>query len=227
MQLEIEREALKKEKDDASKQRCELDKELAELKEQSAELKARWQAEKEAIQRKVQKEDLRDQVNAGRARPSARATTEGGRDALRRIPETENELPGQGANSPSCRPGRDAQGGGGRRRDRRRGEPLDRHPRDQDAGGRAREAAAHGGRPAQARGRPGRGGARRGRRRAPQPRRPAGPEPAHRQLHLPGPTGVGKTELAQGAGRVPVRRRARHGAHRHERVHGEALRLAG
>ena len=37
-----------------------------------------------------------------------------------------------------------------------------------------------------------------------------------------GPTGVGKTETDQGAGRVPVRRRARDGAHRHERVHGEA-----
>ena len=36
-----------------------------------------------------------------------------------------------------------------------------------------------------------------------------------------GPTGVGKTETDQGAGRVPVRRRTGDGAHRHERVHGE------
>ena len=50
------------------------------------------------------------------------------------------------------------------------------------------------------------------------PRRPIGS--LHRSS---GPTGVGKTELAQGAGRVPVRRRARHGPHRHERVPGEAL----
>jgi ATP-dependent Clp protease ATP-binding subunit ClpB len=50
MQLEIEREALKKEKDDASKQRlAELEKELADLKEQSAELTGRWQAERDAI----------------------------------------------------------------------------------------------------------------------------------------------------------------------------------
>ena len=41
-----------------------------------------------------------------------------------------------------------------------------------------------------------------------------------------GPTGVGKTELARGARRVPVRRRAGDGPHRHERVHGEALRVA-
>ena len=50
LQLEIEREALKGEKDDASKARLEaLEAELAELKETGSELKARWQAEKEAI----------------------------------------------------------------------------------------------------------------------------------------------------------------------------------
>jgi len=51
MQLEIEREALKKEKDKASKERLKnLEKELADLKEQSAALAARWQQEKAAIQ---------------------------------------------------------------------------------------------------------------------------------------------------------------------------------
>ncbi|MDD2694611.1 MAG: ATP-dependent chaperone ClpB [Anaerolineales bacterium] len=50
MQLEIEREALKKEKDRASKERLErLEKELADLHERSSELRARWQSEKEAI----------------------------------------------------------------------------------------------------------------------------------------------------------------------------------
>ena len=52
MQLEIEREALKKEKDSASKQRLDkLEKELANLKAQADALKARWQAEKQAVQR--------------------------------------------------------------------------------------------------------------------------------------------------------------------------------
>jgi ATP-dependent Clp protease ATP-binding subunit ClpB len=52
MQLEIEREALKKEKDKASKERLErLEKELADLKEQRDALSAHWQQEKEAIQR--------------------------------------------------------------------------------------------------------------------------------------------------------------------------------
>jgi ATP-dependent Clp protease ATP-binding subunit ClpB len=51
-QLEIEREALKKEKDKASRERLEkLDKELNDLKENSDELLAHWQNEKEAITR--------------------------------------------------------------------------------------------------------------------------------------------------------------------------------
>lgn len=50
MQREIEREALKKEKDKASKARLKiLESELANLKEKSTELTTRWQAEKEAI----------------------------------------------------------------------------------------------------------------------------------------------------------------------------------
>ncbi len=49
-QLEIEREALKKEKDDASKVRRDvIEAELAELGERSGEMRARWQSEKGAI----------------------------------------------------------------------------------------------------------------------------------------------------------------------------------
>jgi ATP-dependent Clp protease ATP-binding subunit ClpB len=49
-QIEIERQALKKEKDKASKERLEkLEKELADLKEKSNQLQARWQNEKHAI----------------------------------------------------------------------------------------------------------------------------------------------------------------------------------
>jgi ATP-dependent Clp protease ATP-binding subunit ClpB len=60
MQLEIEREALKKETDTASRDRLgRLDKELAELKEQRTRLAAQWQSEKKAIQGvRTQREDL-------------------------------------------------------------------------------------------------------------------------------------------------------------------------
>jgi ATP-dependent Clp protease ATP-binding subunit ClpB len=51
MQLEIEREALKKETDSASKLRLEkLEKELANLKANADALKAQWTAEKESVQ---------------------------------------------------------------------------------------------------------------------------------------------------------------------------------
>jgi ATP-dependent Clp protease ATP-binding subunit ClpB len=59
MQLEIEREALKKEKDAASRERLgKLEKELADIENQTSALKAQWQAEKEAVQvvRKLREE---------------------------------------------------------------------------------------------------------------------------------------------------------------------------
>jgi ATP-dependent Clp protease ATP-binding subunit ClpB len=60
MQLEIEREALRKEKDAASKERlAKLEKELADLKADSDALTARWQAEKAAVEHLRQ---LREQV---------------------------------------------------------------------------------------------------------------------------------------------------------------------
>ncbi len=50
MQLEIERQALQKEKDKASKERLEkLEADLANMREKSAELNTRWQTEKQAI----------------------------------------------------------------------------------------------------------------------------------------------------------------------------------
>jgi len=52
MQLEIEREALKKEKDKASRERkAALEKELADLKEQANSMRAQWEAEKAEIER--------------------------------------------------------------------------------------------------------------------------------------------------------------------------------
>ena len=52
MQLEIEREALKKEKDRASKDRLEkLEKELADLKARGDALRSQWQVERQAVER--------------------------------------------------------------------------------------------------------------------------------------------------------------------------------
>ncbi len=65
MQLEIEREALKKEKDKASIERLEkLVKELADLKERSLQITTRWQNEKGAI---TELRTVKEQIEQTRA----------------------------------------------------------------------------------------------------------------------------------------------------------------
>jgi len=60
MQLEIEREALKKETDKASRDRlAKLEKELADLKTGSASLRAQWQADQEALKKQ---REIREQI---------------------------------------------------------------------------------------------------------------------------------------------------------------------
>ena len=64
MQLQIEREALKKESDQASKDRlATLEGDLANLEQQSAELTTRWQAEKDKIAGEAK---LKEQLDAAR-----------------------------------------------------------------------------------------------------------------------------------------------------------------
>ena len=64
MRLEIEEQALNKERDKASKERLEaLQKELADLKERANAMRAQWETEKNAI-KKVQ--ELRDQLEQAR-----------------------------------------------------------------------------------------------------------------------------------------------------------------
>jgi len=80
MQLEIEREALKKEKDKASKERLKkLEKELADLQEESKALRVRWEQEKDAIQAIRDTKERTDRVHhqieqAQRAQDYARAS---------------------------------------------------------------------------------------------------------------------------------------------------------
>ena len=94
MQHEMERQALKKEKDPASKERLKkLEKELAELKEKSNALKAEWQKEKALIdeQRKV-KEDIdrfRTELERAQRRGELGKASE---IQYGRIPESEKKL---------------------------------------------------------------------------------------------------------------------------------------
>ena len=94
MQGEMERQALKKEKDAASKARLEkLDKEIADLKENSSALKAQWMKEKESVDagRKVKEEidRLRTELEQAQRRGDfARA----GEIQYGRIPDLEKKL---------------------------------------------------------------------------------------------------------------------------------------
>ena len=65
VQLKIEREALAKEKDEASRQRLEkLEDELDELEGQSAEMTARWKAEKDKVGQSAQAREALDRLRA-------------------------------------------------------------------------------------------------------------------------------------------------------------------
>jgi len=65
MQLKIEREALRKEKDDASRQRLEkLEDEIIDLEGQSEEMTARWKAEKEKIGSGAQAREALERLRA-------------------------------------------------------------------------------------------------------------------------------------------------------------------
>jgi ATP-dependent Clp protease ATP-binding subunit ClpB len=65
LQLQIEAEALKKEDDAASKDRLErLEKELSDLLQQSAGMTAKWQMERDSLEKA---RDLKEQLDRGRA----------------------------------------------------------------------------------------------------------------------------------------------------------------
>ncbi|MEM7426523.1 MAG: ATP-dependent chaperone ClpB [Pseudomonadota bacterium] len=94
LQLQIEREALKKESDQASKDRlAALEKDLAELEEKSNALSARWQAEKEKLNL-AQK--VKEELDAARSELEAAQRSgdlaKAGELAYGTIPELEKKL---------------------------------------------------------------------------------------------------------------------------------------
>ncbi len=94
MQLKIEREALKLEKDEASKDRLvKLEKELATIEEESARLTSLWMAEKEKLGRaadiKKQLDDARNELAIAQRKGEFQRA---GELAYGRIPEMERQL---------------------------------------------------------------------------------------------------------------------------------------
>ncbi|MBB6124501.1 ATP-dependent chaperone ClpB [Sphingobium subterraneum] len=94
IQLKIEREALKKETDQASKDRlATLEDDLANLEQQSSELTARWQAEKDKI---AGESRIKEQLDAARIEleqaQRAGDLAKAGELAYGRIPDLERQL---------------------------------------------------------------------------------------------------------------------------------------
>ena len=94
LQLQIEREALKKETDKASKDRLEaLEKDLADLEEKSSSLSARWQAEKQKLN---EAQKVKEELDAARSELEAAQRTgdlgRAGELAYGTIPELEKKL---------------------------------------------------------------------------------------------------------------------------------------
>jgi ATP-dependent Clp protease ATP-binding subunit ClpB len=101
MQLEIEREALKKETDAASRERLKrLEKELADLKSNADALKARWQNEKNAVQKvrevRQQIEEVKHQIEQAERQYDLNRAAE---LKYGRLPELERQLKAQEAST--------------------------------------------------------------------------------------------------------------------------------
>ena len=183
MQLKIEQEALRKETDAASRDRlAKLSTELGDLQEKSDALTQRWKAEKDKIGAAQKlKEELETARNALAQAQRKGDYAEAGKLTYGVIPELEKKL----ADTESTQNAGAGQRSGDARQRRAGRVALDRRARRQDARRRARQAAQDGAGARQARRRPGRGGDRRLDGGAARPRRPAGPEPADRLVHVP------------------------------------------
>ena len=206
IQLKIQREALKKEKD------ARVEAAPGRPRRRDRHARARVQRPGGSLEGReghaAGRHEDQGTDRGGQARTGGRAAQAGlrahERDPVRPPAGTGEAAQGRAGSRDQ---GLHAAAGQGHRRGDRRGRlALDRHPGQQDARRRAREAAADGGRSCtrawSARTRRSRSCPMRCAVRAPglsDPNRPNG------SFLFLGPTGVGKTELSQGAGRIPVR----------------------
>jgi ATP-dependent Clp protease ATP-binding subunit ClpB len=221
VQLKIEREALKKETDAPPRTALEkLEDEIRRPRGESDEMTARWKAEKDKVGGAPRPRGPRPPARRPGRSPSAGRLRRAGRDRLWRDPGSEKRR------WPRPKPTRPTRGltpeVGRRRTDRRRRQPLDRRAGREDAGRRAREAAAmEDALRARVVGQDEAleavsDAVRRARAGLQDPNRPIG------SFLFLGPTGVGKTELTKA---WPSSCSTTSGDHppRHVRIHGEAL----
>jgi ATP-dependent Clp protease ATP-binding subunit ClpB len=142
IQLQIEREAVKKEKDEASQKRLALiEEEIAKLQKEIADLEEIWKAEKAQAQGSQQvREEIEKHQAADRGTQAQGRLQQGGRAAIRQAARAGKQLKEAQAKEEGNRwrvhPQPPAAHPGGRRRNRRGGEPRHGHPRGQDDAGR-------------------------------------------------------------------------------------------
>ena len=227
--LEIERAALKRETDKNSRERMsEVERELATLKEQITALRARWTTEREAITRMS---ELKKRIEA--LRFEAEEQTRKGQ--LERAAQIQyGELPKLEAELKKLNAAQDGAGNNGAARmlkeevdeediakivSKWTGIPVSRmlegevkklvtmedRLRERVVGQDAALSVV-------------------GECHSPFPRRPQRSQTADRFIHLPRTDRRGQNRNRPRARRVPLRRRAGHGPHRHERVHGKTCR---
>ena len=222
IQLKIEREALSRETDQASRDRLvALESELANLEEQNDALTQRWQAEKDKIGAEAKLKEQLDEARieldqAQRGGDLARA----GELSYGRIPDLEKKLATAGEASEGAMLREEVTSEDiASVVEKWTGIPVDRMLESEREKLLDMENAL-------AAKVIGQGRRHRGRLqgRPPFARRPAGPEPAAGQLPVPGPHRRRQDRTHQDAGRIPVRRSRRHGAHRHVRIYGKARR---
>ena len=223
IQLKIEREALKKESNSASKDRlAKLEKELANLEEEANLLTRRWQEEKEKLAgaqklkeqldaARVELEQAQRKGDLARAGELAYGVIPDLEAKLKKLEETEEkggamaqevvtaDLIAQVVSRWTGIPVDKMLEGERDKLLRMEEEIIKRVVGQSEAVDRRLD------------------------RRAPLPRRPAGPQPADRLVHVPRPHRRRQDRARPRARRIPVRRRARHDPHRHVGIYGEAL----
>ncbi len=218
IQLKIEREAVKKEKDEASLKRLQLiEDELAKLQREYNDLEEIWKAEKAKVAGSAH---IKEEIDALRAQ-MAEYQRKGQLDKVAelqygKLPQLEGQLKMAEQAGENAAPNKLLRHPGRRRGDRRGGVARHRHSGQQDDAGRAREAPEDGRQAARARGGSGRSGASGGRCHPPFACGPVGREPAVRLLPLPRSHRRGQDRAVQDAGELPVRLRGAPDPHRHE-----------
>ena len=224
-QLEIEREAIRREKDQGRIE--ELTREIDELNAKRTTLRAKWQGERDVLEKIQKNKQALDDLKVQAA--EAERNGDYGRVAEIRygkMRETENEIAGLQAEV-----SKNAEAGAMIKEEvdaediaevvaRWTGIPVSRMLQSE------REKLLKMERTARPCRRSGSGDRGHIERRAPLAGRTSGPAPSDRIVHLPRHDGRRQDRARQGAGRVPVQRRHDDDPYRHERVSGTPQRLA-